>query len=216
MLVWVVALRCEAKPIIDYYRLKKSSAPNAFDIYSNEKMLCIISGIGKTAAAAATAWIATCNLDKGSIAWINIGTAGSAIHAVGTPLWISKISDDESRRNFYPIPLLDTKLETAHCQTLNQASTDYHPHQIYDMEAGAFFDIATQFSNAKLVHCLKIISDNPSQQTGRDKARISQLINTHIDHLASFADSLIDLNDQAVQLEFNDSSGEKYPSCDRC
>ena len=205
MLVWVAALHCEAKPIIDHYRLKKSLSHQAFDVYSKENMLCIISGIGKTAAAAATAWIAGLNSDKGAIAWINIGTAGSATHILGTALSIHKISDDISTRYFHPVALFDSGLEPAHCRTLSKPSTDYHAQLIYDMEASAFFETASRFSKAELVHCLKIISDNPSQQIGRDKARISELIKTHIAQLAGFAQLLKDLNDRMTQLEIKDS-----------
>ena len=164
-------------------------------------MSCVISGIGKTAAAAATAWIAGLNSDKDSIAWINIGTAGSSTHAIGTALSIYKISDNETSQNFYPVPLLDSGLDSAHCQTLSQPSTEYHAQRIYDMEASAFFATACRFSSAELVHCVKIISDNPGQQTGRDKARISELIKFHIDRLTGIAESLTELNKQMAQLE---------------
>ena len=204
MLVWVTALHCEAKPIIDHYRLKKSPSHNIFDVYLKENMLCIISGIGKTAAAAATAWIAGLNNDETSIAWINIGIAGSATHTIGTVLSIDKISDDESNRYFHPVILFDSGLESVHCRTLNKPSTDYLAQLIYDMEASAFFETARRFSNPELVHCIKIISDNPSQQIGRDKVRISELIKTQIAHLAGFAESLNDLNDHVAQMEIND------------
>ena len=204
MLVWVAALRCEAKPIIDYYRLTKSTEQNPFDIYLKENMLCIISGIGKIKTAAATAWIAGLNSHNNPIAWINIGTAGSAEHPVGTPIWINKISDIESSQHYFPVPMLSSKIDTAHCQTLGQASTDYHPTRIYDMEASAFFETARQYSSVELIHCLKIISDNASQQTGRDKARISELINLNIVQLTGFAQSLTDLRNQCTRLEINE------------
>jgi len=203
MLVWVAALRCEAKPIIDYYRLTKSTEQNPFDIYLKENMLCIISGIGKIKAAAATAWIARLNSHNNPIAWINIGTAGSAERPIGTPIWINKISDIESNQQYIPVPIPSSKIESAHCQTLSQASTDYHPKRIYDMEASAFFETARLYSCVELIHCLKIISDNSSQQTGRDKARISALINLNIVQLTSFAQSLIDLRNQNTRLEIN-------------
>lgn len=205
MLIWVAALHCEAKPIIDHYRLKKSPAHSNFDVYLKEDMLCIISGIGKTAVAAATAWIAGLNKDETSIAWINIGTAGSATHTIGTALSIDKISDDISDRLFHPQTLFDPGLESAHCQTLSKPSTDYHVQLIYDMEASAFFETACRFSGTGLVHCLKIISDNPSQQIGRDKARISEIIKTKMAQLAGFAESLNEMNDQVVQAKINDS-----------
>ena len=77
MLIWVCALHCEAKPVIDFYRLKKSHDDNAFDLYRGENMACIISGMGKLASAAASAWIAARYEDSASIAWINLGVAGA-------------------------------------------------------------------------------------------------------------------------------------------
>ena len=78
MLIWVSALHCEAKPVIDFYRLKKSHDDNAFDLYRGDNMACIISGTGKVASSAACAWIAARYEDEASIAWINLGTAGAA------------------------------------------------------------------------------------------------------------------------------------------
>ena len=57
MLIWNCALHCEAKPIIDYYRLKKDPAENAFDVYQDERIACVVSGIGGINMAAATAWM---------------------------------------------------------------------------------------------------------------------------------------------------------------
>ena len=90
MLIWVIALHCEAKPIIDFYRLKKTTAHKGFDLYQNQHMQCVISGIGKINAAAATAWVAALNQDQPSLAWINSGTAGGAEHALGSIFWVSK------------------------------------------------------------------------------------------------------------------------------
>lgn len=83
MLIWVSALHCEAKPVIDFYRLKKSHEDNAFDLYRGDGMACIISGTGKIASAAACAWIAARYQDEPSIAWINLGIAGAAQHDIG-------------------------------------------------------------------------------------------------------------------------------------
>ena len=213
MLVWVVALHCEAKPVIDYYGLKKSASHHAFDVYLKDNIHCIISGIGKTAAAAATAWIAGLNRHKHPIAWINLGTAGSSAHSMGAAVSIFKISDSDSNRNFYPVPIFDSGLEPAHCHTLGKPSIDYRPDQIFDMEASAFFEVATRFSSAELVQCLKIISDTPVQQTGRDKSRISELINRHIVELAGFAQSLENLANQVGRLEIGESDWEKILGC---
>ena len=187
-------MHCEAKPVIDYYRLKKSSADHAFDLYQGEDMLCIISGIGKTAVAAACAWVAALKREQAPLAWINIGIAGSAQSAIGTAFWVIKITDCDTKLSFYPAPLIETTLEPAQCLTLNQASSEYQPQFLFDMEASAFFDTATRFSSAELVQCVKIVSDNQSQQTGRDKTRVSRLIAQNIESLVKFAESLQALN----------------------
>jgi len=88
----------------------------------------------------------------------------------------------------------ESAFQLAHCQTLECPATDYHPDRIYDMEASAFFDTATGFSSVKLVQCVKVISDNPSHQTGRNKARISELIHQHINQLARLALELQAIN----------------------
>ncbi|MCH7881591.1 MAG: hypothetical protein IIB69_08510 [Proteobacteria bacterium] len=194
MLVWVAALHCEAKPVIDYYRLKKSRIDHPFDLYQGDQMLCVISGIGKTAVAAASAWVAALNREQASLAWINLGTAGSAHYAIGTALVINKITECDSNHSFYPVPLIETTLESAHCLTLNQASSEYQQKHLFDLEASAFFATATRFSSVELVQCIKVISDNPKQQTGRDKTRVSQLIAQNIEPLTRFAQSLQALN----------------------
>ncbi|MFV2030900.1 MAG: hypothetical protein ACC663_00270 [Gammaproteobacteria bacterium] len=210
MLVWVAAMHCEAKPVIDYYRLKKSPVEHAFDLYQGEQMLCVISGIGKTASAAATAWIAALNRKQPSLAWINLGIAGSAQYSVGTALWVNKITECESNRSFYPIPLIETTLQPAQCLTLNQASPDYQPNRLFDMEASAYFDTASRFSSAELVHCIKIVSDNPEQQTGRDKKRVSQLVAQNIEPLTRFAESLLELNKLVAVCKIADSDWREF------
>ena len=78
MLIWVCALHCEAKPVIDFYRLKKSHDDTAYDLYRGQDMACIVSGPGKLASAAATAWIAGRQQQTASLTWINLGCAGAA------------------------------------------------------------------------------------------------------------------------------------------
>lgn len=209
MLIWVAALHCEAKPIIDFYHLKKSPSHHAFDLYQQGNVACVISGIGINACAAATAWVAALNHDSRSIAWINIGTAGSAQHDIGTALLIHKITEAGTGRHFYPVPSINSAFESANCQTRNQPSTDYHPQQLYDMEASAFFDTATRFSSAELVQVVKVVSDNPSYQTGKNKVAISELINRHIQPLERLALDLQTLNESIARLEIDASDWEK-------
>ena len=54
MLRFVVALAAEARPLIARYRLERLSSAAAFPLYRRGAAALVVSGIGKTAAAAAT------------------------------------------------------------------------------------------------------------------------------------------------------------------
>ena len=173
-------------------------------------MCCVISGIGKLNSTAATAWIAALYQQSGSIAWINIGTAGSKSLAIGSAWSINKITDVESNRRAYPVPLIDTELPAGHCLTHNQADNQYHHQFLSDMEASAFFDTATRFSSAELVHCIKIISDNKDTPCDKDKNRVSQLIQQNITPIVKFSEKLEQLNQQMLQLEISESDWQRF------
>ena len=68
MLNFVVALPCEARPIISHFGLQALDSPAGFRLYNRERMRLIVSGAGKIPAAAATAY-AGATLGPGPAAW---------------------------------------------------------------------------------------------------------------------------------------------------
>lgn len=194
MLIWVCALHCEAKPVIDYYRLSKSSRHGGFDLFRNDGMQCVISGIGKENAAAATAWTAGLNRNTGSMCWLNLGIAGGGGKTIGDIYVMNKITDSQTGRSYYPQPLTDSNLATASCISLEKSGSDYHSRDCYDMEASAYFATAIRFSRAELVHCLKVISDNEEQPAVTSKSLISDLINAQWAEIDNYARHLMELS----------------------
>ncbi len=193
MLIWVCALHCEAKPVIDFYRLKKSRDEHAFDVYRGDDMVCIVSGIGKIASAAASAWIAASCPGETSLAWINLGIAGSAKYKIGELLLLNQVVDADSGQSYYPAPDPVSALPDSACLTLSQPSEDYRRDTLFDMEASGFMYSALRFSNAELVQGLKIVSDNHKQHIGKNRQRVSGLIHQHIDTIDRQAGSLREL-----------------------
>ena len=200
MLIWVCAMHCEAKPVIDFYRLKKSHDDNAFDLYRGDKMTCIVSGIGKLASAAASAWIAARHDDAASIAWNNLGIAGAATHEPGAIFALNQVIDADTNQCYYPAPGADSRLPACACLTLSQPSEDYHENTLFDMEASGFIYSALRFSSAELTQSIKIVSDNHHYQMGKDRPRISALIHQHIEAIDQQATSLITLNQEISAL----------------
>ena len=201
MLIWVCALHCEAKPVIDFYRLKKSHDDNAFDLYRGDNMACIISGIGKLASAAASAWIAARYEDAPSIAWINLGIAGAASCELGSIFALNQVTDADTGQRYYPAPGADSRLPGYACLTLGPPSEDYRENQLYDMEASGFMHSTLRFSSAELTQSIKIVSDNQQHKTGKDRPRISALIHRHIELIDQQANSLLALNQEIATLE---------------
>ena len=209
MLIWVCALHCEAKPVIDFYRLKKSHADSAFDLYRGDGMLCIVSGIGKVASAAASAWIAATQADAPALAWINLGVAGAAEHEIGTLFLLDKVVDGDSGQAYYPVPVVPTALPGNTCLTLNRPGDDYREDMLFDMEASGYLQSALRFSSAELTQSLKIVSDNRHRQTGRDRQRVSELVAANIDAIDRQAQDLLALKNELATLECDADSWQR-------
>lgn len=196
MLIWVCALHCEAKSVIDFYRLKKSLDDNAFDLYLGDGMACIVSGIGKIASASACAWIAARYQHRAaSLAWINLGIAGAAEHEIGSLFSLHQVIDADDGRRYYPAPAIRDEIEGNSCMTLSRPGDDYRDDCLYDMEASGFMHGCLRFSSAELVRSLKIVSDNRHEKTGKIRDRVSGLVHRHIEPVTTQARTLITLND---------------------
>jgi nucleoside phosphorylase len=201
MLIWICALHCEAKPVIDRYRLKKSHDESAFDVYYGDGMACVVSGIGKVASAAASAWVAALHANEAALGWINLGVAGAAEHDIGELFLLDKIVDGDSGQAFYPVPVSASAQRGGTCLTLNRPGQDYREDVLFDMEASGFMQSALRFSSAELIQVLKVISDNRQRQTGLDRRRVSELIAKNIEAIAGQANGLIRLKNETAALE---------------
>ena len=209
MLIWVCALHCEAKPVIDRYRLKKSHADSAYDLYLNQDMICIISGPGKLASAAATAWVAA-REPGGAPAWINLGTAGAAEHEIGSIFQLHQVIDADTGQRLYPA-ITETPILAGHAGLcLSQPSTEYRAEYLFDMESSGFLQSALRFSSAELIRCIKLVSDNRREQVGRDRGRISGLIQAQMESIDAQAQALIGLNQSLLDLEIAPGTWEKF------
>jgi len=83
------------------------------------------------------------------------------------------------------------------CMSLNTPSTDYPEEGAIDMEASAFFQAATKFSNAELVQSYKVVSDTPEQSfEGLNAKVIQDLMQPHTSKARDYLASLTSLADK--------------------
>ena len=152
----VVAMEREAKPLINYWKLKK----NTEKIFSDKKkrINLIVSGIGKKKAENATNHIA----EKTSINsfFLNIGIAGHRDYKLGEIVLVSKVTDNKTKYNWYPSLLWETKIKKAPLLTVGFPKIRYTTNCLYDMEASGFFKGARNFVGPEKAQCIKVVSDN--------------------------------------------------------
>ncbi len=169
MLLICTALYAEARPLIDYYSLKKNTAITKFQVFQNGEIKLVITNTGSIAAAVAVSYLCTLYPPGASDFLINLGICGSGSkrNAVGSLFFINKITEEITNRSFYPDvlfrhPFKENNLitcnriirDTDFCMTEEQ--TDFN---LFDMEASGIYQAASYFYQPHQVSFLKIVSD---------------------------------------------------------
>jgi nucleoside phosphorylase len=191
MLNIVVALPAEARPLLEHFRLRDKQHNTAFPLYRNADMALIVSGPGKVAAAAATALLAETGTTRSTTAWLNIGIAGHAHHAIGSGFIAHRITDSATGKNWYPPQIHDLSMPTENLYTVDRPEDDYPTAALYEMEASGFFPVACRFSSSELVQCFKVVSDNRTQATTAVTAKVcAQLITEKLTDIEQLVNTL--------------------------
>ena len=187
-----IALACEAKPLIQKYALKKLSQQHPFELYSNDKIAVIITGVGKVAMAGAVTYSMAIFPEIQKPLLLNLGIAGHKNKPLGAMYLADKIIDAEnSKKKFYPQLVGSFPSPSTVLCTVSKPHKEYTGDCLYDMEAAAFYEMAIKFSSSELIHCLKVISDNQDQPADTVNAKtvsvwIDQqltVINIIVEHL---------------------------------
>jgi len=179
---WVVALKEEAKTIIDHYKLSVIDGKSLFPVFKNvdDTHWLILSGIGRHNAAAATSYLYSISKASKSTAWINIGIAGCGKGNYGDLCLVDKISNNYGK-NRYPMTMSRSALSKMHLFTSDIPINNYSSQELIDMEGSAFYDIASKFTSNELICLMKVISDGPENNLkDLNKDRIINLIKSNI------------------------------------
>lgn len=198
MLCLVVALAAEARPLLAFHRLQGVS-DHPYRIGAGEQMHLIVSGVGKVAAATATAYLRAL-IGDAPAAWLNIGIAGHGSLAVGTPLLAHKVVDVASGKPFYPTFTAFPPCRTTLLRTVDRAQPPADD-AAYDMEASGFCEAAQRFATSERIHCLKVVSDNPqSPYQTLNAEKVEALIEDQLDMVAQVGEHLRALSQQLHAL----------------
>lgn len=190
------ALPCEAKPLIQTWKLHKRNNPGPFSIFDHPQSthVVIITGLGKTAMATALGYTMGLFANPKLPILLNFGIAGHAHFAIGTAYLADKIIDDQTHQRFYPALPFSVPCPTTALTTRPTPETLYAKDCLYDMEGSAFYEAASKFTSGEFIQCLKVISDNAqSPITLIDDTRVSGLCGEQRQLLQQLIDALREL-----------------------
>jgi len=156
----LVALPAEAKPIISRFGLARVQPDLGFPLYRRGRIALVVTGPGKSAAAAGTDFLATLGDCPQAAIWVNVGVAGHAERKIGEVLLARSIRDADSGRIWRLILPQDRPCPAADLSTLDRPDLDYRHTGMVDMEASGFFPTACRYADPELVQVLKVVSDN--------------------------------------------------------
>ena len=185
------ALPAEAEPLVRGLELKPVTAggPGRTRLWSGHRQgvdLTLVScGVG-AAAAEAGVQARGQGQNRPPCAWLNVGIAGHRRHPLGTPLLAHKISRrDRETGHLYPMFPFTPPCSTVEVVTVAREEREYPGEAAYDMEAHPFFVAASRQTTPELIHCFKVVSDNPSKPTTTvTEARARALIGAHLQLVA--------------------------------
>lgn len=187
----IVALQCEAMPLIEYFGLKRRMAEHSFPVYENGSFSLTVSGVGKVASAAAVAYTQVLFGSCADSVWLNVGIAGHRDYAAGGIYAAHKICDQDNGQRWYPPLTGQLPCASAAVSTVARPQARCLGDCLYDMEAAGFYSTATRFSTAELVQCLKIVSDNGlNVQKQINPKQVAALISSNLATIAHVYDSL--------------------------
>ncbi len=199
------ALACEAKPLIETWKLSKQQTPLSFATYSNASRVVVISGIGKAAMAGAIGYTLARFPELQMPIMVNFGIAGHASQPCGAVYLANKLTDSETDKRFYPQLAFSLPCATSNLISYPKPETAYATESLYDMEASSFYEMAVRFSSCELIHCLKVVSDNRQNPVANcNEANVAQWCSQQLSTLDDLLDQLQQLRQSLAVIDMTE------------
>ena len=214
-ILYTFALSHEAKPFYEKLNAKILVSKHGFKLYhanakdpinsddNSTSVAILITGSGSNAMSAGLAW-AQQFLPNVRV-FLNIGIAGHGGLPIGSCFLVSKATDDNSGKCFYPHSSVKKHLglPLSEILTVSKPSSNYQKTYGYDMEASAFFETGRRFLNAEAVQSIKVVSDSAeSDFTQLTPMFVNEIIEKESDLILQYANELL-LNSVPNEMQFD-------------
>ena len=179
----VVALRAEARPIIEHFGLKQRANVGMFLSYGDAAMTLIVGGVGSTSVQTATKLLYARKRPQQGSLWVNIGVCGHPCLSRGTVISATEVLDRATGERWkvigersVPPNCLPTRVIT-----VEEPEQRYGESAAYEMEAAGFLRGLADAGNSVRRLCVKVVSDNRKEGPEQISARmVSELIRARL------------------------------------
>ena len=186
------AFYAEAKNIIDHYGLKKEKSPEMvrFDVFANESIRLVITGVGEINAAAAVSNIGGAYGISPDDEILNVGCGAgfSSDICMGSIFLGNKLTEQMTGRTFYPDMLMKANFRECEIVTVARVLNEGCESVVYDMEAAAVYQAAAFFVGPHRMHFIKLVSDAGERI---DQSKITELFALQEDKICGYIDRLL-------------------------
>lgn len=199
MLYLFTALHCEARPLIQYYHLKKDVSQTRFQVFLHEDgNICLtVTGTGMIASATAVACMCTKYKPSACSFLANVGICASnrGKHQI---FLCNKITEEPTGKTFYPDMLVRHSFCEARITTVPKPlsglifgkNTDNRRETcLYDMEASSVYQAGSYFFGPHQMSFLKIVSDSGDFENIKPKLA-EGLIGDRLSEITEYLDVL--------------------------
>ena len=184
---FLVALKHEALPIIDYFELTLNNKKYR-NIFSNmeKNVFLIIAGIGIENSKKAVNNLKQLNNNKDDI-WVNIGIAGHKTFKVGSIYEVKKVISSNNENTFFTNSFYN-EVPTSTVCCVNKEEKKYNNKYLYDMESCGFLEALDSFTIKENIFMFKIVSDNLQFRPKSYKNFAISFISKHIRKIDNILD----------------------------
>ena len=196
------AFYAEAKNIIDHYGLKKEKSPETvrFDVFANDSIRLVITGVGEINAAAAVSNIGGVYGISPDDEILNVGCGAGFGNetCLGSIFLGNKLIEQMTGRTFYPDMLMKTNLMECEIVTVARVLNEGRDSVVYDMEAAAVYQAAAFFVGPHRMHFIKLVSDAGERI---DQWKITELFALQEEKICGYIDMLLSVGGNKASID---------------
>lgn len=196
------AFYAEAKNIIDHYGLKKEKSPETvrFDVFANDSIRLVITGVGEINAAAAVSNIGGAYGISPDDEILNVGCGAGFSNetCLGSIFLGNKLTEQMTGRTFYPDMLMKTNLMECEIVTVTRVLNEGSDSVVYDMEAAAVYQAAALFVGPHRMHFIKLVSDAGERI---DQSKITELFALQEEKICGYIDMLLSVGGNKASID---------------